>query len=76
MSSKLSGKTILITGASSGIGKATAKLLAASGAKLALVARSEDRLQAVVKEVGGDTLGLACDVTSVEQLQDSVKAAV
>ena len=47
----LSGKTILITGASSGIGKATAKLLAANGAKLALVARSADRLQAVVKEL-------------------------
>jgi ribitol 2-dehydrogenase len=72
----LSGKAVLITGASSGIGKATAKLLAANGAKLALVARSEDRLQAVVKEIGGDTIGLACDVTAVDQVQNSVKTAI
>ena len=75
-SSALSGKTILITGASSGIGKATAKLLAANGANLALVARSAERLQAVVKEIGGDALALTCDVTSVDQLQKSVKTAI
>jgi ribitol 2-dehydrogenase len=69
-------KTILITGASSGIGKATAKLFAANGAKLALVARSADRLEAVVREIGGDTLGLPCDVTSVDQLQNSVQTAI
>ena len=74
--SAISGKTILITGASSGIGKATAKLLAANGANLALVARSAERLQALVKEIGGDTLALTCDVTSVDQLQKSVKAAI
>jgi ribitol 2-dehydrogenase len=72
----LSGKTILITGASSGIGKASAELLADNGAKLALVARSADRLQAVVKEIGSDALALTCDVTSVDQLQRSVKAAI
>jgi ribitol 2-dehydrogenase len=72
----LSGKTVLITGASSGIGKATAKLFAANGAKLALLARSTDRLQAVAKEVGGETIALTCDVTSVDQLQNSVDAAV
>jgi ribitol 2-dehydrogenase len=75
-STPLSGKTVLITGASSGIGKATAKLLAANGAKLALVARSEDRLQTVVKEVGGETIGVVCDVTAVDQLQNSVKTAI
>jgi len=75
-SSTLSGKTILITGASSGIGKATAKLLAANGANLALVARSAERLQAVVKEIGGNALALTCDVTSVDQVQKSVKTAI
>jgi ribitol 2-dehydrogenase len=75
-SSPLSDKAILITGASSGIGKATAKLLSANGAKLALVARSADRLHAVVKEIGGDALALNCDVTSVDQLQKTVKTAI
>jgi ribitol 2-dehydrogenase len=72
----LSGKTVIITGASSGIGKATAKLLAANDAKLALLARSTDRLQAVAKEIGGETMALACDVTSVDQLKGCVQAAV
>ncbi|HYZ74573.1 MAG TPA: SDR family NAD(P)-dependent oxidoreductase, partial [Chthoniobacterales bacterium] len=74
--SPLSGKTVLITGASSGIGKATSKLLAANGANLALAARSAERLQAVVKEIGGDALALTCNVTSVDQLQKSVKTAI
>ena len=78
----LSGKTLagtvaLVTGASSGIGEATALALAASGAKVALAARRTDRLDAVVKQItesGGEALALACDVTAEAQVNQTVQA--
>jgi ribitol 2-dehydrogenase len=72
----LSNKTILISGASSGIGKATAKLLVANGANVVLVARSSERLKALAAELGTNALALRCDVTSVEQLEETVRATV
>jgi ribitol 2-dehydrogenase len=72
----LSNKTIMISGASSGIGKATAKLLVANGANVVLIARSSERLKALAAELGTKALALRCDVTSVAQLEASVQAAV
>ena len=72
----LSNKTIMISGASSGIGKATAKLLVANGANVVLIARSSERLKALAAELGTKALALRCDVTSVAQLEASVPAAV
>lgn len=63
---KLSGKVALITGASRGLGKAMALALAAAGAKLALVARSREQLNAVAKEIeagGGEAAVFVADVT-------------
>ncbi|MGO5012835.1 SDR family oxidoreductase [Niallia sp. Sow4_A1] len=69
-------KVIIITGASSGIGEATAKLLAKKGAKIVLAARREDRLQKVCNEIekeGGDSIFLKVDVSSTQDMQELIK---
>lgn len=60
----VAGKRILITGASSGLGRHFALALAAAGARVAVAARRVDRLQALTEELGGDAMALALDVTS------------
>ena len=70
----LAGRSILVTGASSGIGKATAKLLAANGARLVVAARSFDKLESLAQEI--DAVPVACDVTSLESLKKTVAAAL
>ncbi|SHI20304.1 SDR family oxidoreductase [Streptomyces sp. 3214.6] len=62
----LAGRTAVVTGAASGIGEAVAVLLAASGARVALLARRGDRLEAVVEKIradGGEALAVVADVT-------------
>ncbi len=64
------GRTLLITGASSGIGAATARLAAGHGYNVALAARSLDKLQALADEIGAErALAVECDVTSWEDQQ-------
>lgn len=75
----ISGKSIVITGASSGLGEAAARLLAAAGARLALGARRRDRLDALVRDIqnaGGQALAVTTDVTDPRQVQALVDAAV
>jgi NADP-dependent 3-hydroxy acid dehydrogenase YdfG len=57
------GRVAVITGASSGIGEATARALAASGFRLALLARRADRIQALADELGGRAIAIRADVT-------------
>lgn len=63
MEHPLSNKVVIITGASSGIGAATARALAPLGCKLALAARSADKLQALAQELGPAALAVPTDVT-------------
>lgn len=63
-------KTILITGASSGFGKATAELLAKEGYKLILVSRREELLQEIKKELQTDTFVAALDVRDKNQVKE------
>src|SRR5437879_165719 len=59
----IEGRAAVVTGASRGIGLATAKALAAEGARVLLVARSEETLSEAVEAVGGDAASLPVDVT-------------
>jgi ribitol 2-dehydrogenase len=63
MRQSLTGKIALVTGASSGIGRVLALALAAEGCRLALVARSRERLAAVAAEAGGEPLVITADLT-------------
>lgn len=68
-------KTLFITGASTGIGAATARAAIASGWSVALMARSEDKLTALVDEIGDAALALPGDVTDLAQVEDAVARA-
>jgi len=76
----IQNKVVIITGASSGLGEATARHLAARGAKLVLAARRTERLQALVQQIeaaGGEALAVATDVVDMAQVQalaDQAKA--
>ena len=68
-------KVVIITGASSGIGEATARLLAEKGAKVVLGARREDKLKAITEEIQKAGGHAAYRVTDVTNPEDSVKLA-
>ncbi len=78
MAQKLTGKVALVTGASSGIGEATALALAAEGAAVAISARREDRLQELVKRIsdsGGKAYPIVADVEEEAQANEIVQKA-
>jgi NADP-dependent 3-hydroxy acid dehydrogenase YdfG len=76
---KLDGKVAVVTGASSGIGEATAEALAAEGAAVVVAARREDRLADLVERIrgnGGRVLAAVCDVSDESQAHGLIQKAV
>lgn len=68
MTGRVAGRVALVTGASSGLGKRFAQVLAAEGAKVIVAARRKNRLDDLVKELGINALAVQCDVTDEAQV--------
>jgi NAD(P)-dependent dehydrogenase (short-subunit alcohol dehydrogenase family) len=76
---RLAGKVAVVTGASSGIGEATARELARLGASVIIAARGLDKCEAVAADIeaqGGVASGIATDTTKADDLRNMVEAAV
>ncbi|MXV94244.1 MAG: SDR family oxidoreductase [Chloroflexi bacterium] len=76
MTQSLAGKVALITGASSGIGEAMARAMAAAGCKLTLAARSLDKLNALADELDCATLAVGADMTQPAEIQTMVARTI
>jgi ribitol 2-dehydrogenase len=76
MEGKLAGRKVLVTGASSGIGRATALAVAAEGGEVALVGRSEARLSEVAAQIGPGAVVLPGDLTAPGEVERLAAAAV
>ncbi|MCA9418733.1 MAG: SDR family NAD(P)-dependent oxidoreductase, partial [Candidatus Omnitrophica bacterium] len=75
MSQNIEGKVVVITGASSGLGEATARRLSEQGAIVVLAARRTDRIKSLAEELdgkGGKALAVTTDVTDREQVKKLV----
>jgi short-subunit dehydrogenase len=72
---KLENKVVIVTGASSGIGEAIARLFAAEGARLALVARSFDKLEALARSLGSGAVPIRADMANPAEVREMVRLA-
>ncbi len=72
----LTGKTAMITGASRGIGEATARLLAGAGARVVLLARRGDDIATIAGEIGEQAVAIPCDVSRFWEVEAAVQKVV
>jgi NAD(P)-dependent dehydrogenase (short-subunit alcohol dehydrogenase family) len=72
----LTGKTVLITGASKGIGAAAARVFAEAGANVALVARNRDAIADLAGEIGKQAVAIPCDVSRYWEMEAAVNACL
>lgn len=75
----LTGKTVLVTGASSGLGADSAKAYAEYGARVALLARRKGKLEDVseeIRQLGGESIAIQCDVTDEEMVKNAVEEVI
>ena len=76
----LKGRVAIVTGCSTGLGVQMAKALAANGAKIVAIARRQELIDAVAKEISDtykvETLALRCDITDTKMVDETVKAVL
>ena len=72
----MTGKTVLVTGASRGIGAETGRVFASAGANVMLLARSQASISQLAEEIGDAAMAMACDVADYAQVQAAVQACV
>ncbi len=72
----MTGKTVMITGASRGIGAAAARVFASAGANVALLARSKGDIGDIAREIGAKAVAIACDVSQYREVESAVAACV
>ncbi len=75
----LSGKTVLVTGASKGIGASASRYLAKMGANVVLAARSKDTVETIANDIqlaGGKAVGISCDVSDYTQVKSAIEQTV
>ena len=69
---KLEGKVAIVTGATSGIGLATAQRFAADGARVVIASRGEDKVRKTAQSIGPNAIGIACDVSDEKEVEATV----
>ena len=76
----LSGQVAVVTGCSTGLGVQMAKALASQGCKIVALARRQEKIDAVAKEIadafGVETMAVRCDITDTRMVQDAVKTVL
>ena len=75
MLTSIAGKSVVVTGASKGIGKGIARVFARNGAKVTIIARHHAEAKAAAKELGGDASAAIADVTNLAELEKMAKSA-